>query len=121
MKAPLFLKNKITRLLNCNGVEFEFKIITENEYHEKIESDELIKIIGIYHETTMFKTQMVTDGNVTRSENSPMILCLFEDAEKINVGSILNYADKIYTVVSVENVQNYNIACEIHLDEVVSE
>lgn len=118
MQPSKFLLNKIKRLLNCNGVEYEFTRMIEDEYHELIEEDMLI-IKGIYHEQNSYESLITSEGNVTHTKGSPQILCLHSDGANVKQGDTLEILEKKYKVVSVVNIQNYNIVDNISLEEVI--
>ena len=118
MQPSKFLLNKIKRLLNCNGVEYEFTRMVENEYHELTEEDVLI-IKGIYHEQNSYESLITSEGNVTHTKGSPQILCLHSDGINIKQGDTLEIFEKKYKVISVVDIQNYNIVDNISLEEVI--
>lgn len=118
MHSPLFLKNKIARQLIMNGCEYEFKHYEENEYHENVFYSEII-VKGIYHEQNAFEVQTKVDGAITHSKKSPMILCLIEDAIKVNIGDEVEISGNKYTVTSKNNIQNYDVAYDISLEVVI--
>ena len=47
-----------------------------------------------------------------------MILCLFEDGNKIKQGDMITIAEKTFRVSGVLNIQNYSIVADISLEEV---
>ena len=48
-----------------------------------------------------------------------MILCMYEDAKNIVLGDKIEISGKQYKVSGVLNIQNYNVAADISLEEVI--
>lgn len=118
MDALSFQLNKIRRLINTQGVSFEFKRRAKNEFNEPNDEVQSIRITGVYHETTGFLSKTVTDATTIRQKSSPMILCLWEDAKKILHTDSLLFNGKTYTIGEIKNISESNIVGDISLQEV---
>lgn len=112
--AYLFLKNKIQKQVSWKGEDFVFVHVEEDKYHEAEETVE-ITVKGVYHQSTSYEQKTTTNGSVTASKPSPMILCLYEDANTITVGDTVTINDKDMIVTGIENVQELNVALQISL------
>lgn len=119
MRPGLFLKNKIERQLDINGVEYTFDVVKEDKYKQLKESGEKVTIIGLYHESLSYQTINAKEGAKVIKKMQAMILTLQEYAEKLNIGYKLSVNDRRYKISGIVNVQNYSVAAEISLEEVL--
>ena len=116
MQTPLFLKNKISRLLKTNGMEYTFTLMCEDEYKQPKEG-EVVTIKGIYHEANSFITVTASDSASVQRKKSPMILTLFnEEVEKLKQGDKVLINSVTYKVSGVLDIQNYGMAADISLE-----
>lgn len=116
MQTPLFLKNKISRLLKTNGMEYTFTLMYEDEYKQPKEG-EVVTIKGIYHEANSFITVTASDSASIQRKKSPMILTLFnEEVEKLKQGDKVLINSVTYKVSGVLDIQNYGVAADISLE-----
>ena len=116
MQTPLFLKNKISRLLKTNGMEYTFTLMCEDEYKQPKEG-EVVTIKGIYHEANSFITVTASDSASVQRKKSPMILTLFnEEVEKLKQGDKVLINTVTYKVSGVLDIQNYGVAADISLE-----
>lgn len=118
MQPSKFLLNKIKRSLNCNGIEYQFIRTAENEYHELMEID-FYELKGIYHEQNSYESLITSSGNITHTRGMPQILCLHQDGINLKTGDMLEIFEKKYKIVSIIDIQNYNIVDNICLEEVI--
>lgn len=118
MDALTFQLNKVRRLINTQGKNFQFKRQGTNEFGEPNGQTESVDIVGVYHETTSFLSKSATEATTIRQKPSPMILCLWEDAQKILHTDELSFNGKSYKVGEVKNISEANIVGDISLEEV---
>lgn len=118
MDALSFQLNKVRRLINTQGKLFTFKRPGTNEFGEPNGQTESVNIKGVYHETTSFLSKSATEATTIRQKPSPMILCLWEDAQKILHTDELTFNGKSYKVGEVKNISEANIVGDISLEEV---
>lgn len=118
MKAADFLKARLATVLCFRGEDYDFYETVEDEHHERITGGLRATVRGIYHEQNSYETQLVADGSVTHSFPSPMILCMAEDGELVQVDDRLKFGSKFFVVIAKNDVQNYGVACDISLREV---
>lgn len=118
MDAVSFQLNKVRRLINTQGAQFSFQRQETNEFGEPNGQTESVDIVGVYHETTSFLSKTSTESTTIRQKPSPMILCLWEDAQKILHTDELSFNGKTYKVGEVKNISEANIVGDISLEEV---
>ena len=115
---------KIAREIKRSGRTFSFVRKGVNEFGEP--SDEEVEVgtlSGLYHEQN--SNIKITTGETTqiRTKKLPMILCLYDEANALNfeVGDILHLNGRILKVVSLLNIQAWNIIGDLSLEEVASD
>lgn len=122
MKAPTFMKNKISRLLKTSGLEYTFTVAETDEYNQPVRSDKTITITGVYHEPSGGSNLVVlnSDAASVRQNRSPMILTLIdENSSNLKQGDFLLLNNCWYKISGVANIQQYDVAYDISLEEVV--
>lgn len=118
MDALAFQLNKVRRLIHTQGKTFGFKRQGTNDFGEPNGQTVSVDIAGVYHETTSFLSKTVTESTTIRQKPSPMILCLWEDAQKILRTDELSFNGKTYKVGEVKNISEASIVGDISLEEV---
>ena len=119
MKASNFLLHRLQVQLNMRGIEYVFSRQALDKFGQPLDdTQEEIKLKGIYHESNGYIKSTGSDATIIRTEKSPMILCLFEDGNKIKQGDMITIAEKTFRVSGVLNIQNYSIVADISLEEV---
>ena len=120
MKASNFLLHRLQVQLNMRGIEYVFSRQALDKFGQPIEGDDDENaIVGIYHESNSYIQTTGGNATVIRTRKSPMILCLFADGDKIKQGDRVVINEKTYKVSGVLDVQNYHIAADISLEEVL--
>lgn len=112
---------KLKRELKRSGVEFQFRRNKKNEFGEDTEDIiEVGSILGLYHESNS-NIQIVT-GDTTRSRTKaiPMILCLYEDIDSIDimVDDYILYNNKKMSVTGILDIQEWGLIADISLEVV---
>lgn len=116
MNAPLFLKNKISRLLKSEGIEYEFTTMGVDGYNQPIEL-ETIKVLGVYHEQNSFISVSGSDSASIQRKKSPMILTLFDDSVRVlKQGDKIRIDSTLYRISGILDIQNYGVAADISLE-----
>lgn len=110
---------KIKRELKRSGIELEFKRAKLNDFKEPTKDSTLVgKLTCLYHEQN--STVKITTGDTTqvRTKKIPMLLCLYEDVDKLKlqVGDLVKINSKTYKVTGVVNIQEWNIIADISLE-----
>lgn len=116
MNKPLFLKNKVSRMLSAQGESFKFTQMVEDIYHQRVEGNTL-DIVGVYHETNSFITLSSADSASVQRKKNPMILTLLDESVKqLNQGDKVEINNVTYTVAGVLDIQNYGVVADISLE-----
>lgn len=115
---------KIRREIKRSGETYTFKRPVLNEFGEPSGDEiEVGSLRGLYHERDSNIRLMTGDTTQTRTKKLPMILCIYEDAKTLNLqlGDKLYLNDKIFKVVSLVNIQEWNIIGDLSLEEVATD
>ena len=108
---------KLRRELKRIGREFRFKREKLNDFKEP--ADESVfagKLLGLYHEQNSYVSVTTGDTTQTRTKKSPMILCLYEDADCLEIGDFVEMNGEKLRVTGVANIQGWNIIADISLE-----
>lgn len=112
---------KLKRELKKSGETFEFFRDKMNEFGEPIDLDNkesVGSLLGLYHEQS--STIKVTTGDVaqTRTKKISSILCLHDDAVKLDLklNDKVHFNNHDYKVLGIVNVQEWNIIEDISLE-----
>ena len=111
---------KIKREIRRSGETYTFMRPSLNEFGEPSgDETEVGSLRGLYHEQN--SNVQLTTGDTTqiRTKKLPMILCIYEDAKTLNLqlGDKLYLNDRILKVVSLVNIQEWNIIGDLSLEE----
>ena len=119
---------KLKRILKRSGVDFVFMRSESNEYGEpEGEPLEVATVRGLYHETNSYVSNTVGDAATTRTKKQPMILCLCEDVESLDLRpgdqttvpiGAPQTPSKTLKYVGCVDVQNWGIIADLSLEEV---
>jgi len=114
---------KVKREIKRSGSEYQFKRPETNDFGEPKGTDILIGTLkGIYHDYAAggSRIEITTDTIQTRTKKKYQILCVWEDAEslELQVGDFTMINGKKYDVTGVANIQEWNIIGEVNLEVV---
>lgn len=115
---------KIRREIKRSGETYTFMRPSLNEFNEPSgDETEVGSLRGLYHEQN--SNVQLTTGDTTqiRTKKLPMILCIYDDAKTLNLqlGDKLYLNDRILKVVSLVNIQEWNIIGDLSLEEVATD
>lgn len=115
---------KIRREIKRSGETYTFMRPSLNEFNEPSgDETEVGSLRGLYHEQN--SNIQLTTGDTTqiRTKKLPMILCIYDDAKTLNLqlGDKLYLNDRILKVVSLVNIQEWNIIGDLSLEEVATD
>lgn len=122
MIADRFIRSKILRQIKWNGRDMTFIKYERDNYNQLTNTiAEEIKFRGVFHEGGgyggMLNIELYeNDGARTVSRMKPMVLCMQEDGEKVDIDDIVRVGNCWYTVVEKNNVSNLGVAFEISLE-----
>lgn len=123
---------KLKRELKRSGETFKIFRYSSNEYGEPIKgsinSSRCVgKLRGLYHEQNGYIQKSTMDTTQATSKKIPMIMCLFEDADKLDLkiddfikigDSDKNIDFSEYRIVGITNIQNWGIVSDISLEPI---
>lgn len=118
---------KIRREIKRSGETYTFMRPVLNEFGEPSGDEiEVGSLRGLYHERYERDSNirlMTSDTTQIRTKKLPMILCIYDDAKTLNLqlGDKLYLNDKIFKVVSLVNIQEWNIIGDLSLEEVATD
>lgn len=84
------------------------------------EQKSIVDVRGLFHTSKGYITENISDGTKTHSKGQPLLLLKYEDSESIQNGHILEIGSNRYKVIEKNNIQMYNIVCDISLELVVN-
>lgn len=120
MVNSTFEAYKLKRELKRIGQVYTFFRKRKNDYNEETdELEEKLCIKAIYHEQNGFVQIMSGDTTRTKTKKSPMLLCLYEDAKCLKTDDIVKINNHKFKVVEVVNIQEWNIICDISLEQII--
>ena len=119
---------KLKRILRRSGTDFVFKRRKSNKFNESTgEYEDVATIRGLYHESNSFITDTVGDAATTRTKKQPMVLCLCEDIESLDLRQgdetevatrSPQMASKTLRYVGCVDIQNWGIIADLSFEEV---
>lgn len=123
---------KLKRELKRSGKTYKIGRYGVNDYGEPIKSSInstscVGKFRGLYHEQNGYIQKSTTDTTQVISKKIPMIMCLYEDIDNLNlkvddfiqIGECCENIDfSEYRIVGITNIQNWGIIADISLEPV---
>lgn len=118
---------KLKRELRRNGSDFVFYRRMKNEFGAPVgEAIKVFEVRGLYHETNSYKTITTSDGSVTVTEKSPMLLCAVESLKgsNLSIGDFVDVSDNVFgykktmKFVGVVDILDFGIIADISLEVV---
>ncbi|WP_291632205.1 hypothetical protein [Clostridium sp.] len=118
MASAEFLKARISKQIKSRGSKFTFYIVEYDIYHKVITPATEVILSGIYHETSSYVTESVSDATKSYSKKIPMILCLTEDVGVISNDDYISINEIRYRVTGVTDINNLKAITDISLEVV---
>lgn len=123
---------KLKRELKRSGKTYKIGRYAVNEYGEPIKgsinSTSCVgKFRGLYHEQNGYIQKSMMDTTQIISKKIPMIMCLYEDINKLNlkVDDFIQIGDSDksidfseYRITGITNIQNWGIVADISLEPI---
>jgi len=118
---------KLKRELRRSGSDFVFYRRMKNDFGAPVgERVKVLKVRGLYHETNSYKTITTSDGSVTVTEKSPMLLCTVESLKgsNLSIGDFVDVSDNVFgdkktmKFVGVIDILDFGIIADISLEVV---
>ena len=114
---------KLKKQIEKSGIIAECHRSGKNDFGEPDDTqEEIIGLVkGIYHEVNSYVQVNTGETTQYRNKKEPMILCLFDDVKSLNLicGDIILLNNKRFTVSKVTNICEWNIVCDISIEEIV--
>lgn len=112
---------KLSRLIKQSGKDFVIKRRTRNEFNEL--SGEVVTVgmlRGIYHESNSYETETVGDASIARTKKQPMVLCLKEEVDVLDIkyGDYIEFEGRKIEFVKAVDVQNWGKIADLSFQEV---
>lgn len=120
---------KLKRELKRSGKVYKIERYGVNEYGEPVKNatSKVGEFKGLYHEQNGYMQMSTTDTTQVISKKIPMIMCLYEDVNNLNlkvddfiqIGECCGNIDfSEYRITGVTNIQNWGIIADISLEPV---
>lgn len=114
-------QQKVKREIERYGSLYTCFRTKTDKYGEPLEeSEQVAEFKGLYHAEKSYSTRKINDGTNTRTKGQPMLLCLFDDAEKINNGDYFIINGKKFIVSDKNNMFESNIFINLSLELVLN-
>lgn len=120
---------KLRRELKRSGKIYKIERYGVNGYGEPIKNatSKVGEFKGLYHEQNGYMQMSTTDTTQIISKKIPMIMCLYEDINNLNLkvddfiqigecGGNIDFSE--YRIVGITNIQNWGIIADISLEPV---
>ena len=121
MRNLKFELYKIAREIQMHGETYRINELVYDEYGKPTgEQNSIADVRGLFHTTKGYITENISDGTKTHSKGQPLSLLRYEDSELIQNGHILEIGSNRYKAIEKNNIQMYNIVCDISLELVVN-
>lgn len=120
---------KLRRELKRSGKTYKVERYGVNGYGEPVKNatSKIGEFKGLYHEQNGYMQMSTTDTTQIISKKIPMIMCLCEDIDNLNlkvddfiqIGECCGNIDfSEYRIVGITNIQNWGIIADISLEPV---
>lgn len=111
---------KVKREINMHGSEYVVQRYETDSRGESTNIRQDVKSIrGLFHIVKGYIRETRSDAVHIHSKGQPKLLVLWEDIEDIKQDDIIIINQKEYKVIEVNNIEEYNIVCDISLEVVI--
>ena len=123
MRNLKFELYKIKREIYINGKRYKIYRENEDDYgtitgeYTLVEDD----IKGLFHTSKSYISSEISDGTKTHTKGQPMLLTCYEDTERIKQGDVIFIGDNKYKIIEKNNIQMYDIVCDISMELIVND
>ena len=123
MRNLTFELYKIKREIYINGERYNIYRESKDDYgtitgeYTLVEDD----VKGLFHTSKSYISSETSDGTKTHTKGKPMLLMCYEDTERIQQGDVIFIGDNKYKIIEKNNVQMYDIVCDIYMELVVND
>lgn len=118
MNSSTFQLNKVRRLIKAQGRSVIVTRQGKNKFNEPNGEAEVFSITGVFHETTSYLSKTGSDGSTVRAKPSPMLMCLWDDINKIKHTDQIIMNNHTYNIGEIKNLCEADVVGDISLEEV---
>lgn len=121
MNAEAFQLNKVRRMINTQGKTYVVIRYAKNKFNEPTDGTELLGIKAVFHDGEHYGNHLpkeTSDASTIRKKSSPMLLCLWIDAQSIKHTDKIIINSSLYKITEIKNICQANIVADICLEEV---
>ena len=118
MNSSAFQLNKVRRLIKTQGRSVVVTRQERNKFNEPNGEAEVFTIKGVFHETTSYLSKTGSDGSTVRAKPSPMLMCLWEDIQKVQHTDQMVINNHTYNIGEIKNLCEADVVGDISLEEV---
>lgn len=109
--------NKVKREIKTHGRSYEVKGTILNNYGEDTDEQQSItEVQGLFHIEKGYITKSVSDGSKTHSKGQPKLMVAYDDSVLIKNGDMIQINENTYKIVEKNNIQEFNIVCDISME-----
>ena len=113
--------NKVKREIKTHGRSYEVKRTILNKYGEDTDEQQSItEVQGLLHTEKGYITKSVSDGSKTHSKGQPKLMVAYDDSVLIKNGDTIQINENIYKVIEKNNIQEFNLVCDISMELVLN-
>ncbi len=113
--------NKVKREIKTHGRSYEVKRTILNKYGEDTDEQQSItEVQGLFHTEKGYITKSISDGSKTHSKGQPKLMVSYSDSVDIKNGDLIQINENIYKVIEKNNIQEFNIVCDISMELVLN-
>jgi hypothetical protein len=115
MKFPV---NVLKRNISWNGKEYTFNRNRQNEFNETIDGsyDLVTTLKGLFHEVKSYVTIYEGESSRVQSKTTPMLMCLYLDAQGIKFNDKVMINDTLYKVNGLTDINEEKEIIDISLE-----
>ena len=100
-----------------HGGKYTFQRYKKDERGQETEElEEVCTVPALYHISKGYVTKSTGDYGVTRSKGQPMLLCITENSEGIELLDVVTVGKDMYRVTEVNDLNNEGIIADISLE-----
>ena len=118
MNSSAFQLNKVRRLIKTQGRLIVVTRQGKNKFNEPNGEAEVFSVRGVFHETTSYLSKTGSDGSTVRAKPSPMFMCLWDDAQRLQHTDQVSLNNRTYNIGEIKNLCESNLVGDISLEEV---
>lgn len=112
--------HKVEREICLHGGQYIFNRDVLDDYGEPTEETTKVATIrGLFHISKGYASRNVSDGTITRTKGSPMLLAKYNDTLEIRQGDYIHINEKKYVVNEINNIMELGIVSDISLEVVL--